>query len=337
LRRSSTRSRIEVPTASGSGRTAPVALGHALLAVSRNGVHPQPVVRNGCAIVLAGRLDNGDEVEAALGTPASGDAGDAALVLAACRKWGEDSAARLLGDFTFAIRDGARRTLVCARDSMASSRSSITRATESSSWPRAIAILADPDVPRGINEEVAAEYLTGVHRTRDATLNAAVRRVLPRAPADRQRGRAVDAPHSISIAARRSATPVTRSMPNTSSSCSHARWTAAWRRIEGRDLPQRRAGFVGHRRRRHAVGARPERPLGALALRFPGRACDEGPHIAAVARHTGIPLDTLDMVPAAADAHRIEAAATFDVPQHRTGSCSARCAPRPAARAPVSS
>jgi asparagine synthase (glutamine-hydrolysing) len=73
---------------------------------------------DGLAIVFDGRLDNRDDLMAAL----SGrqmplrETSDAALVLAAYRQWGEECPARLLGDFAFAIWDLKRRTVFCARD-----------------------------------------------------------------------------------------------------------------------------------------------------------------------------------------------------------------------------
>ncbi len=297
------------------------ALGHALLAVSREGRGPQPVVRDGSAIVFAGRLDNGDEVRAALDRGAAPGAGDAALVLAAYASWGEDAAARLLGDFAFAIWDGARRTLVCARDGMgqqplfyhAGERTVIV-----ASEPRAI--LADPEVPRPINEEVAAEYLTGLHRTRDATLNGSVRRVPPahlliasaegcrtRRYWDFDRGLEIRyardeeyAEHFLDLFSRAVDCRLDAA-PKAAVFLSGGLDSSA---VAGVGMPLAQARNVG---------------LEALALRFPGRACDEGPHIAAVARHTGVPLETLDMAPAAADLYRREAAAALDVPQFPNG------------------
>ena len=65
------------------------------------------------------RLDARDELRDALGaagvaTPR--DAGDVSLVLAAWTTWRETATERLRGDFSFALWDGARRTLFCARD-----------------------------------------------------------------------------------------------------------------------------------------------------------------------------------------------------------------------------
>jgi len=69
-----------------------------------------------CRIVWDGRLDNRGELLSALTPTPPPDASDAALVLAAWRRWGPPCAGRLLGDFAFAVWDAEERTLGCARD-----------------------------------------------------------------------------------------------------------------------------------------------------------------------------------------------------------------------------
>jgi asparagine synthase (glutamine-hydrolysing) len=294
-----------------------IALGHARLAVSR-GAAPQPVVQDGSAIVFAGRLHNRDEIEAALGTS---ETGDAALVLAAYARWGEEVAARLLGDFAYAIWDGARRTLVCARDAMGqqplfyhASEHLVLVASEPA------AILTDREVPRGIDEDVAAEYLTGAHRTREATLNASISRILPghlliadergcrtRRYWDFDRGHEIQytrdteyAEHFLEVFSR-------------AIDCRLEPDSAAAIFLSGGLDSSAVAGVAVPLARDRNVR------LHAFALRFPGRACDEGLHIDAVARHTRIPLSSLDMVPAAAESYYGESAATLDVPSDPSG------------------
>jgi asparagine synthase (glutamine-hydrolysing) len=58
------------------------------------------------------RLDNRDELSAALGFAAS----EADLILAAYARWGDECASHLLGDFAFVLWDHRRRRLYCARD-----------------------------------------------------------------------------------------------------------------------------------------------------------------------------------------------------------------------------
>jgi asparagine synthase (glutamine-hydrolysing) len=74
----------------------------------------QPLKRNGCVLVFDGRVDNSEEMSAALDVRSP--LADEALVLAAYERWGEDCFAKLLGDFALAIWDERRGALVCARD-----------------------------------------------------------------------------------------------------------------------------------------------------------------------------------------------------------------------------
>jgi len=61
-----------------------------------------------------GRVDNRPELLAQLQLPSK--CSDAVLVLAACRVWGRDAPARILGDFALAYWDPGARELLCARD-----------------------------------------------------------------------------------------------------------------------------------------------------------------------------------------------------------------------------
>src|ERR1051326_2999300 len=63
-------------------------------------------------ITFDGRLDNREELQSRLGGSFPPDATDAALALAAYEKWGIDGLAHLVGDWSLAIRDGARKTVV---------------------------------------------------------------------------------------------------------------------------------------------------------------------------------------------------------------------------------
>jgi asparagine synthase (glutamine-hydrolysing) len=66
------------------------------------------------------RLDNREALAATLGIAEAALATmpDSEMLLAAWRRWGDDCARHLLGDFTFAIWDRARRTLLLGRDHM---------------------------------------------------------------------------------------------------------------------------------------------------------------------------------------------------------------------------
>jgi asparagine synthase (glutamine-hydrolysing) len=77
-----------------------------------------PVVRAGGAFALAAdlRLDNRAELCAVLGDLEERRATDAEILLAAYERWGDDCPRHLVGDFAFALWDGRRRRLLCARD-----------------------------------------------------------------------------------------------------------------------------------------------------------------------------------------------------------------------------
>lgn len=100
-----------------------VALGHAMLRTTPESMHEmQPLVDVDADLCLTmdGRVDNRAELTKALEQrsfrPTAGT--DAELVLRAYQLWGEESPKRILGDFAFAIWDGRRRELFCARDAM---------------------------------------------------------------------------------------------------------------------------------------------------------------------------------------------------------------------------
>jgi asparagine synthase (glutamine-hydrolysing) len=69
-------------------------------------------------LVFDGRIDNRDELRALLGEDGApvDAASDAELVLRSYDCWGPACVEALLGDFAFAIWDGRRRRLFCARD-----------------------------------------------------------------------------------------------------------------------------------------------------------------------------------------------------------------------------
>jgi asparagine synthase (glutamine-hydrolysing) len=86
---------------------------HAMLHTTvESRAEPQPLVDGDDVIVADIRLDNRAELIELLGV----DGGDAALVLAAFRRWGRECVRHLEGDFAFAIWSQRERTLFCARD-----------------------------------------------------------------------------------------------------------------------------------------------------------------------------------------------------------------------------
>lgn len=101
----------------------PVGLGHGLVRITeedRFEAQPLHDIATDLTLVADLRLDDREALAATLGFEAHTVSGmpDSALVLAAYRRWGEDCARHLLGDFVFAIWDGRARRLVMGRDHM---------------------------------------------------------------------------------------------------------------------------------------------------------------------------------------------------------------------------
>ena len=99
----------------------PVALGHAMLRTTPEAMgESQPLVdeQAGLALTMDGRVDNRDELKDLLERQGLRPVGntDAEIVLRAYQCWGEESPAKILGDFAFALWDGRKRQLFCARD-----------------------------------------------------------------------------------------------------------------------------------------------------------------------------------------------------------------------------
>jgi asparagine synthase (glutamine-hydrolysing) len=156
-------------------------VGPAVLGVRQRRPSDSPsLVRSpgGFAIVFDGRLDNQDELIAALGTPTG--ASDAALVLAAYERWLEKAPPLLLGDFAFAIWDPVHQRLFCARDVFGQrplfygqGGHTVVLASEPQQ------VLSHADIPQAINEGVVAEHLAGTRVTVEETPWLGVKRLPP--------------------------------------------------------------------------------------------------------------------------------------------------------------
>lgn len=143
----------------------PVGFGHALLATTPEAlteVLPLTDQETGCTITADVRLDNREELFAALGLAGEERViGDGELILRSYLRWGEGCVDHLLGDFAFAIWDPRSQQLFGARDHMGlrpfvysfASDELFAFASEPSS------ILAHGRVPATINEGRIADYL----------------------------------------------------------------------------------------------------------------------------------------------------------------------------------
>lgn len=108
------------PDAHGEWAEGSVGLGHTLLRTtldSTSGTHPCTL--DGQVWVTAdARIDGQAALLGSLGLATRGAiySNDADLILRAYAKWGEDCVQHLIGDFAFAVWDGPRQRLFCARD-----------------------------------------------------------------------------------------------------------------------------------------------------------------------------------------------------------------------------
>jgi asparagine synthase (glutamine-hydrolysing) len=82
---------------------------------SRSEAQPY-LLGSGGVLTWDGRLDNREELIAALGAGLTPDVPDVAIVAAACERWGQSSFPKLLGDWAMAIWNPALHTLVLAKD-----------------------------------------------------------------------------------------------------------------------------------------------------------------------------------------------------------------------------
>jgi asparagine synthase (glutamine-hydrolysing) len=101
----------------------PVGLGHCLMRVNQEDLFErQPLIDRERDLILVAdcRIDNREELADAFGLSAADtrDMPDSAFILRAYKKWGEDCAEHLIGDYAFAVWDGRKKKLVLGRDHM---------------------------------------------------------------------------------------------------------------------------------------------------------------------------------------------------------------------------
>src|SRR6266850_1954833 len=170
------------PHGSGVWSQDAVGLGHRMLwTTPESRTEPLPLsAREGAfAITADARLDNRAELSATLGLD-DGNIGDAALILRAYERWGEQCPERLLGDFAVAIWDGPRRAVFCARDHFGVKPLYYHRAPRLFAFASEIkALLHLPDVPRRLNETRVADYLAPIVEDREITFYDGIVRLPP--------------------------------------------------------------------------------------------------------------------------------------------------------------
>ncbi len=111
------------PDGAGLWISGPVGLAHRMLHTTPESLREtQPLQDESgeLCLVLDGRIDNRDELQAAI--EAHGlrlrDDTDAELVLRSYQAWGEECGSKMIGDFAFALWNQRERRLVCVRDAL---------------------------------------------------------------------------------------------------------------------------------------------------------------------------------------------------------------------------
>jgi asparagine synthase (glutamine-hydrolysing) len=142
-----------------------VGLGHCLMRVNQEDLLERQPLRDRKAdltLVADCRIDNREELAGIFGIGATElrDMPDSALVLRAYKKWGEECAEHLLGDFAFAIWDGRTRKLVLGRDHMGQRCAHYHRGKDFFAFATEIkALWALPDVPRELDESQFGKFV----------------------------------------------------------------------------------------------------------------------------------------------------------------------------------
>ena len=109
-----------------------------------------------------GRLDNGDELVAALGLGVSSEEDDPRLALESWRRWGIEGLGRLVGDFALALWDPAAHRLVLARDAFGNRPLYYVSARDRFVWATSLqALLERPGAGAPeVDDEWIAEFFT---------------------------------------------------------------------------------------------------------------------------------------------------------------------------------
>jgi asparagine synthase (glutamine-hydrolysing) len=142
----------------------------------------QPLRMQDRLLVADIRIDNRDEIAAALGIAAEEkqECSDSELLLRAWIRWGETSLERIAGDYAFALFDAAERKLVLGRDGVGERPlffAADGRTVAFASMPSGI--LALPRFRRGFDMDSLACAAGDVRPSGDRTYFAGIHRVLP--------------------------------------------------------------------------------------------------------------------------------------------------------------
>jgi asparagine synthase (glutamine-hydrolysing) len=158
------------PDGIGHSQQGPIALAANLLnTLPAQRYEPCPVVtetESHLSIVADARIDNRDELFQALEIEKQlcETISDVRLIFLAFQQWGEDCAARLIGDFAFAIWNSTDQTLFCCRDYIAQRPFYYYHSDD---WfifsSDLVALLCLPMVPSKLDDGYIADQIGGLH------------------------------------------------------------------------------------------------------------------------------------------------------------------------------
>ncbi|MGY4397184.1 asparagine synthase (glutamine-hydrolyzing) [Sphingomonas sp. UYAg733] len=135
---------------------------------------------SGAVLVADVRLDDRGDTVRALGIDPAAACGDMAILAVACEKWGTEAAARLYGDFAFALWDDRKGRLTLARDALGIR--TLYYFTDGQSVVFATTLrkmLSLPQVPRELDDIAIGNYMTHTRGDVERTLYRHIHRVPP--------------------------------------------------------------------------------------------------------------------------------------------------------------
>ena len=163
----------------------PVGLAHCAMHTTPEAEYErQPLVDalSGCVVTADARIDNRDELLAKLKVvPADGEViTDIDFILAAYLRWGTSAPEHLIGDFAFAIWDPREQHLFCARDHIGINPFYYYAGPDFFVFGTEIkSLFVYPEVPREINDDRAAEFITRQPIDPEATMFQGILRLPP--------------------------------------------------------------------------------------------------------------------------------------------------------------
>jgi len=163
-----------------------VGFAHLALHVTPESVRErQPLLSSDGLVCLAAdaRVDNRQELIEVLGPRGylrEKDPTDADLILAAYSCWGAECPVHILGDFAFAVWDGRKQQIFCARDACGVKPLHYSRVNQTLCFASELQqILQNPEIPRRLDEVAMADHLTVNFYDQGSTMFLDVRRLPP--------------------------------------------------------------------------------------------------------------------------------------------------------------